>query len=460
MKCKYDNDSIICYIDGELEDIKKVEFEEHLKSCDRCAKKFKTLAYTKQYFRQGVKSEQFLVNSVMNGIDKNRYKNNTKLTKVSLVFYRYKPVWKTAFSVTAAMFLAILVFRYSGTIVEIKDNIVAAITHMENKEDSANNDFETQQHLKDDVIVSLETPTKSPTSVPSPTEDSNRFIPNMAGIKEIMTLNKKQVIKRLGSNYKMVYAGAEHAQEGYRYENYGMTIIFENSEISLIECDEKISINGAKLGMKFSEIKSVLGEGESRELVPIEPEQPRYALFYTYNHFRIWFGSMEENGVATDMQIRRFSDGEQSIPSDFYDFCIKKAKNQTQIEELTKLKDDRTHGIGYYKRDALIIIGELPNNQKRLSLAQAENLINSKNNSREIIADFNKIAGAPDFEGGSGMTYTYYFLDDKHSEAVYVLGDSLFSYIKYDDDGKKMQSKSLGRDSVPRPLFSPKRDVD
>lgn len=334
MKCKYDNDIVLSFIDGQLADSEKEGFEKHLKACDRCVKKFKVLNYTEKYFRQEVEVEQSLADNVMIDIDENRYKNNTIFEKATLVFYRYKPVWKAALSVTAAIFLAALVFRYSNSIIGIKDSIVASIKQMDN-------DSEIQKKSKDKIIVPLDTPTQLPT------KESDYFIPDITGIKEIMTLNKKQVFKRLGENYTIVNAGAEHAEVGYRYENYGMTIIFGDSKISLIECDEKVSINGAKLGITFSEIKNILGEGETRKLTPIEPEQPYYALFYTYSDIMIWFGAMEENGVATHLQIRRYLGhslkntediiSEESVPSDFYDICIKRAQNQTQIDELNKL---------------------------------------------------------------------------------------------------------------------------
>lgn len=280
MKCKYDDDRIISLLEGQLEDSKKEELNNHLKSCERCAKKFKVFAYSEKFFRQEVEVEQTLADKVMLNIDENKYKRNTKLTKAAVVFYRYKSVWKTALSVTA-VFLMFLALRYSSFIIDIKDNIVAAIEHMDN------------------------------------------------------------------------------------------TI------------------------------------------------------------------------------------SEESVPTDFYDMCIKKAKNQTQIDELNKLKNDTTHGsIGYYERAALTIIGDLPDNQKRLSLAEAEKLVDSKDNPRDIVDAFNEIAGAPDFEGGSGITWAIYFLDEMKSEAIYVSGNMLFSYVKYDEDGKRKQSRRLGEDTLPIPAFS------
>jgi|LSQX01.2.fsa_nt_gb hypothetical protein len=305
MKCKYDNSSIIAYMEGDLSDFEGEEFKQHIKSCEKCAKKLRILIYAENYFKQDTEIKQSLANNVMTKIDKNRYRDNTILTKIASVYYRNMSVWKTVLPATAAIILAVLVLQYGNNfIIGIKDNIVAGIRQMDHERNTQLNNNE----------IAFKTPAQSsvPTSAPTPAEEKETFVPDMNGIQEIMALSKEQVIERLGDNYEIVPAGAEHAEDGYRYEEYGMTIIFENTLsgtiIGAIECDEKVNINGVKLGMTIPEIENILGEGKKRELVVIEPEQPEYALFYIYSDkTMVWFGSMEEKGVTTELQIRRYS---------------------------------------------------------------------------------------------------------------------------------------------------------
>jgi hypothetical protein len=135
------------------------------------------------------------------------------------------------------------------------------------------------------------------------------FTPNFSGIKEIMNLKKEQVLKLLGDDYKVIQTGAEASEEGYYYKKYGITIVFDDFSmpdmIKDIECTEKVDILGIKIGMTFSGIKNILGSGNVSELVQIEQDQPKYELDYKYDDFVVWFGTLENNGITTVLEIRR-----------------------------------------------------------------------------------------------------------------------------------------------------------
>ncbi len=76
-----------------------------------------------------------------------------------------------------------------------------------------------------------------------------------------------------------------------------------------------------------------------------------------------------------------------------------------------------------YKRKMLQLLGELPEDAPRITLEQATRILNSidmreyEDQETEWIfivsREFNKITGAPDWEGGSGMLRMCYFLDDE-----------------------------------------------
>jgi len=159
--------------------------------------------------------------------------------------------------------------------------------------------------------------------------------------------------------------------------------------------------------------------------------------------------------------VKHNSNSKTTIKADFYDIRMEKAVNQSQKDALNKLKNDKTKGFGWYKRDALIITNELPIDQKRLTLEEAENIFKEKNNPNDIysfsniIKSFNDIAGAPDWEGGSGILRYFYYLDDKHSKVIVAFEGGLFKYIEVDENGKETLVKRLDGKKISVPSFSP-----
>lgn len=85
--------------------------------------------------------------------------------------------------------------------------------------------------------------------------------------------------------------------------------------------------------------------------------------------------------------------------------------------------------VGTYTKQIKIIMNELPSNTPHITLEQAVNIcsmidIDSYDNVDDfeyaIAQQFNQIAGAPDFEGGSGIHRAVYFLDDDHSTYIII----------------------------------------
>lgn len=139
-----------------------------------------------------------------------------------------------------------------------------------------------------------------------------------------------------------------------------------------------------------------------------------------------------------------------AVPNtDFYDECIKNAKSQDQKEKISALKADKSLGIGIWKRDALLIIGKLPNNQKRMTLDEAKQIVMSNKAIPDIIDMFNRSAGAPDFEGGSGISRTVYYTDETKKNAIYLVNDR-FIYVTTDKSGKQVPTYIDGK-AAPSP---------
>jgi hypothetical protein len=130
----------------------------------------------------------------------------------------------------------------------------------------------------------------------------------------------------------------------------------------------------------------------------------------------------------------------------FYESAYAKATSE-QKEELDKIIADQSIGLpGEWRRPVLIAIGDLPNDQPRLSAEQAAKLYDSKDVSA-LESEFNKIAGAPDFVGGSGIERSIYFLNDDRSEAIYLVEGDAF-HIIFNEDGTQT-TLPLGNQKLP-----------
>jgi hypothetical protein len=117
----------------------------------------------------------------------------------------------------------------------------------------------------------------------------------------------------------------------------------------------------------------------------------------------------------------------QTEPS-FYEWAYAKATSE-QKAELDKIVADQSIGLpGEWRRPVLIAIGNLPKDQPRLTAEQAGKLYDSTNRSM-LETEFNKIAGAPDFVGGSGIGRSIYYLNDNRTEAIFLMLGDAFHYV-------------------------------
>lgn len=130
-----------------------------------------------------------------------------------------------------------------------------------------------------------------------------------------------------------------------------------------------------------------------------------------------------------------------------YDLYMKKAITQEQKDALLALKKDNS---GEWTRNALEIIGELPEDARRIKVEDAERINMEYKDERSIIEGFNKIAGAPDFQGGSGITITKYFIDGNKNDVIYVSLNEI-KHIVFDEQGNRTRIPLKGDIPTPKP---------
>jgi hypothetical protein len=121
-----------------------------------------------------------------------------------------------------------------------------------------------------------------------------------------------------------------------------------------------------------------------------------------------------------------------------YDLYMERAQTQEKKDALLALKKRPSiEGFGRWKRDALEIIGELPKGSRRIKIEDAERINLKFNEEYAIIQAFNKIAGAPDFEGGSGMAHTTYYTEKSHKEGFIVVYNRI-THIVVNEKGERI----------------------
>lgn len=136
----------------------------------------------------------------------------------------------------------------------------------------------------------------------------------------------------------------------------------------------------------------------------------------------------DDQEAAKDLENEKVTNESNSS---FYELAYAKATSE-QKEELDKIIADKSIGLpGEWRRAVLIAIGDLPKDTPRLNTHQAAELFDTKG-INDLESEFNKIAGAPDFVGGSGIQRSIYFLNDDRSEAIILMLDEVFHIVYHD----------------------------
>ena len=144
--------------------------------------------------------------------------------------------------------------------------------------------------------------------------------------------------------------------------------------------------------------------------------------------------------------------GQEATPApgaSFYESAYAKATSE-QKEELDKIIADEGIGLpGEWIRPVLIAVGDLPKDQPRLTAKQAGEIYDRiGRDERALEREFNKIAGAPDFVGGSGIVRSIYYLNDDRSQVIFLmLGDAELYTVN--DDGIYNIRLPLGNQKLP-----------
>lgn len=143
------------------------------------------------------------------------------------------------------------------------------------------------------------------------------------------------------------------------------------------------------------------------------------------------------------------------IPAEqtLYEWAYANATEEQKVQ-LEAIQAER-HGTpkDQWTRRILIAIDALSPNTPRLTLEVAQTLGSQQalqttykgdTNAFEsnVIKAFNAIAGAPDWEGGSGIYRYCYYLNEEQTQAIYVMLGRVI-YVEFEADGSRKAGKDL-----------------
>lgn len=118
-----------------------------------------------------------------------------------------------------------------------------------------------------------------------------------------------------------------------------------------------------------------------------------------------------------------------------YEDAMVKAATQQQKDTIAEIKASGSPSPLFHKRAVKIILGELPADQPRITVEEAKTIVAkitaapngtaAVDQSGDIMAEFDRIHGAPDVVGGSGLYRTIYVLNEDPPTSIIFMEGSI-----------------------------------
>lgn len=203
--------------------------------------------------------------------------------------------------------------------------------------------------------------------------------------------------------------------------------------------NEKVSEPGAQaMEALASEAEE---SGSLTALEQTEAESESSALVYadtipeSETIFMDWY-MIQESMLYGENWINPYLPKETAEPNDIFSVSFRNA-NEEQKEKLMAIEGGLVRA--WHVREIKTIMGEIPEDMPRLTVEVAERIckaypIPSENESPDKIDDdiaelFNEVAGAPDLDGGSGIHFRHYYLNDNDDSEYIRLTDGIVRYV-------------------------------
>ncbi len=146
---------------------------------------------------------------------------------------------------------------------------------------------------------------------------------------------------------------------------------------------------------------------------------------------------------------------------DPYESALAKATTDAQKEAIRSLEEEAPIAF-MYPRKLMTILGELPEDRPRITVEEVKAALNMARSSdgvdmKILMDEMNKIHGAPDLEGGSGLHHIIYALKDDGSMSVNIMYGNVTLYTYDGDDRTRPAMYDLIKDEpiLPEPTTAP-----
>lgn len=148
-----------------------------------------------------------------------------------------------------------------------------------------------------------------------------------------------------------------------------------------------------------------------------------------------------------------------------YQEAIAKSVNKNQKEAIAKLQENNPL---YQERAVKMILGDLPKDSPRITEKQVKDIVarvaseksaGADDKSGIIMEEFNRIHGAPDYVGGSGMYRTIYLLSENPpTTVIFMEGSVTLRVLDPEHPDKPMDVDLLKNETIiPQPTTSPNK---
>lgn len=128
MRCKYSIEDIDKYIENNYSEEARIEFENHLKSCEDCKRNYAALELTEKFSNSEAHADRNFHVDILGHLDNKRYSKN------KVILFKLRRAVKPVISIAACLTIIFTSFAYKQQISRIASNVYNTITQKTKEE--------------------------------------------------------------------------------------------------------------------------------------------------------------------------------------------------------------------------------------------------------------------------------------------------------------------------------------